>query len=200
MRQLKLWFLILLLSATATAQVAEFAVTGGQSRLSNNGIGSFSATAGAKSDDLQLQDGFRLGFRMTFNAGRFFGHEVGYAYNRTQWRDNTSSPATETGSAIHQGFYNYLVYAMPEGSTVRPFAAGGVHFSNFVWPGYSVSSGGGSNKFGVNYGGGLKVRVSRIFAIRFDVREYRNGKPFDLPQQKGWIRQLEIGTGFALVL
>jgi hypothetical protein len=45
--------------------------------------------------------------------------------------------------AIHQGFYNYLVYATKEGFRVRPFATGGGHFSNFVPPGVSVTQGGG---------------------------------------------------------
>ena len=79
--------------------------------------------------------------------------------------------------AIHQGFYNMLVYATPEGSRFRPFATGGGHFSNFVPP-CSAQYGQGSNKFGVNYGGGLKVRVSDKFLVRADYRQYLTGKPF----------------------
>jgi len=184
--------------ATASSQSAEFWGSGGMSRLSNRSLGSPSTTG--NSNDYELRDGFRLGFRMTLNNWRFFGHEVGYAYNRSNWRDNTAPPPVEAGSAIHQGFYNFLVYATPEGSRVRPFAAGGGHFSNFVYPGYSVSSGGGSTKFGFNYGGGIKFKVGHMFMVRFDLRQYQSGKPFDFPLQSGLVRQTEISAGFGIGL
>ncbi|MBI4875622.1 MAG: outer membrane beta-barrel protein [Acidobacteria bacterium] len=189
----------LALASTALAQVAEFSLSGGQSRLTNNGIGSLTADASARSDDVQLTDGFRFGFRMTLNNWRFFGHEVGYAYNRTQFRMNTQ-PAQDYGTAIHQGFYDFLVYGTPEGSRVRPFAAGGGHFSNYVFPGQSVTQGGGSTKFGFNYGGGVKVKAGSKFILRLDFRQYQNGKPFDLPAQSGLIRMNEISAGFGIGL
>ncbi len=43
------------------------------------------------------------------------------------------------GMATHQGFYDFLVYATPEGSKIRPFIAAGAQFSNFVPPGSSAS-------------------------------------------------------------
>ncbi|MEI9811685.1 MAG: hypothetical protein WDO18_02990 [Acidobacteriota bacterium] len=61
--------------------------------------------------------------------------------------------------AVHTGGYNYLIYANHEGNRVRPFATGGLQFSNYVPPGSSAYNGGGSNKFGFNYGGGVKVRA-----------------------------------------
>lgn len=187
------------LSAAASAQVAEIGMNGGYSLMNKAGIGSF-ATVNPGPDDLQLGDGFRLGFRFTFNTWKYMGHEVGYAYSRTNWNDTTSG--TQVGSAIHQGFYDFLVYATPEGKKIRPFAAGGVQFSNFVFPGYSVSSGGGSTKFGVNYGGGVKVKISPMFLIRFDVRNYASPKPFGnvLSNQHGWLNQLETSAGFSLTL
>jgi opacity protein-like surface antigen len=185
------------LSTAASAQVAEFGVLGGYSMLKKADIGSL-ATVNPQPNDLQLQDGFRLGFRFTFNTWQFFGHEVGYAYNRTNWLDNTTG--SQVGSSIHQGFYDFLAYATPEGKKIRPFAAGGLQFSNFVWPGYSATSGGGSTKFGYNYGGGVKVKVSPIFLIRFDVRNYASPKPFGLPAQNGWLNQLETSAGLSFTL
>jgi opacity protein-like surface antigen len=196
MKSIKLCVLALAVAALAGAQSAEFSFSGGQSRLSNADIGSGSTTG--KSDDYELRNGFRLGFRMTLNNWRFFGHEVGYAYNRTQFRVNDATSYTEYGTAIHQGFYNFLVYGTPEGTKVRPFLAGGGHFSNYVYPGYSVTSGGGSTKFGFNYGGGVKFKVSELFLIRFDVRQYQTGKPFDFPLQSGLMRQTEVSMGFGI--
>src|SRR5262245_18853098 len=114
---------LLFASVTAFTQSAEFSITGGVSRLNNNDLGVLLDSSGSTA--YSLQNGWRLGFRTTLNNWRFFGHEFGYGYNRTQLRDENTK--TDTGMAIHQGFYTFLAYAMKEGSKVRPFAAGGVH-------------------------------------------------------------------------
>ena len=165
------------------------------SLLSNNQLGSL--TTGGQSGDVVLKDGFRINFRMAINTGGHFGHELGYAYNRTQL---SIAGSPDQGMAIHQGFYNYLGYFTKDGARIRPFATGGVQFSNFVPPGSSASYGQGSTKFGVNYGGGIKVRVSASIGIRFDVRQYQTPKPFDLPGSSGWMRQNEISAGVGFLL
>jgi opacity protein-like surface antigen len=194
-------FLLLLLAIPAWSQALEMAVGGGQSRLKNAGLGKVDPESPLQ-DDYSLDDGFRIVMRMTFNSGDFTGHETGYAYNRTQLVQNTTdgSPAFKQGMAIHQGFYNYLLYPTREGSRIRPFAAGGVHFANYVPPGSSATSGGGSTKFGVNYGGGLKIRVSERFLLRFDYRQFINPKPFGLINPGGWMRMNEYSSSLAFVL
>ncbi|MCX6621764.1 MAG: outer membrane beta-barrel protein [Acidobacteria bacterium] len=189
MRQIKhcLFTLALLSGAAAYGQVAEFTAHGGVARLSGADLGS----------GYSLDSGFRMGFRITLNNWRFFGHEFGYAYNRSTLMLGGQS---QGGMAIHQGFYDFLGYAAPEGSKIRPFVAGGVHFNNYTPPGSSASYGQGSNKFGINYGGGVKARVSEKFEVRFDVRQYANGKPFGIPGGSGWIKMNEISMGFGLVL
>jgi opacity protein-like surface antigen len=187
-------------ASSAFGQVAEFSVGGGVTRMNNNDIGTLS-TGGGRSDDVQLTDGWRINFRLTLNNWRFMGHEFGYAYNRTQFRLNTEGQLQqEVGTAIHQGFYNFLVYATPEGTRVRPFVTGGVHFNNTGFPGYSAVQGYGSTKYGYNYGGGLKVKLTDKFLIRFDVRDYSTGKPFDFPLQSGRIRLLEVSSSLAFYL
>ena len=189
----------LLLAVPAWSQALEMAVGGGVSRLTNGGLGKVAA-ASAQQDDYSLKGGFRLVMRMTMNSGDFKGHETGYAYNRTQLVQNGEGASSQTGMAIHQGFYNYLLYPTREGSRIRPFAAGGVHFANYVPPGASATSGGGSTKFGVNYGGGIKIRVSERFLLRFDARQFLNPKPFGLINPGGWIRMNEYSTSLAFVL
>jgi opacity protein-like surface antigen len=193
---MRLFFGLLLCTGSLMAQSAEFAVIGGVSRLNNSNIGTLVDANGVS--NYSLGDGWRIGFRMTLNNWRFFGHEFGYGYNRSQLRSSTQ----EQGMAIHQGLYTFLAYATPEGSKVRPFAAGGAHFNTYTPPGTSVTSGGGSTKFGFNYGGGVKVRITDIFAIRFDVRQYQNGKPFGevLQNRRGLLGQLEVSLGFGLVI
>jgi len=189
-------------AGSAWGQLFEVWFNGGQSLLSNKGLGTVNVDAngvalpGASKNDVQLEDGFRFSFRMTLNNESHFGHEVQYAYNRTKLRQ---PGAPDQGMAIHQGGYNFLLYATNEGTRIRPFATGGVGFSNYVFPGASAASGGGYNKFGVNYGGGVKMRITSLFGARLDVRQYTTPKPLDLPLKEGWLRQTEISAGFGVL-
>jgi hypothetical protein len=170
------------------AQVAEFGIAGGISKLSDKELGAGYA----------LDDGMSIIFRLTVNNWVFMGQEFGYGYNRTKLNFGTQSLG---GMAYHQGFYNLLIYATPEGSRVRPFATGGGHFSNYVPPGASATQGQGENKFGLNYGGGIKVRVSEKFLFRVDVRQFMNGKPFgDFFPVSGSLRQTQFSAGLSFVL
>ena len=168
-------------------QVAEFSISGGQSLISDKTIAS----------GVTLDDGFNLTFRLTLNSWAYFGHEFGYGYNRS----TLTYPGGSGGMAIHQGFYDFLVYALPEGKRFRPFVTGGGHFSNFVPPGQSATQGGGSNKFGFNYGGGLKLRVSDRWQVRGDFRQYFTGKPFgNYFPVSGSFKQNVISVGLGFVL
>lgn len=157
-----------------------------------------------------MQSGFRLAFRMTLNSWRFFGNEFGYAYSRTSMEippittpilgGTTTTPAQNVSVPIHQGFYDFLVYATPEGMRVRPFAAGGVQFSGFFPPGTSVYYGNQTTKYGFNYGGGLKVRLTSIWGIRLDARYYNMSKPFDFLIHSGRFIQQEYSVGLSFNL
>jgi opacity protein-like surface antigen len=207
-------------AGSAWGQLFEVWFNGGQSLMSNKGLGTLNVDPttgvplpGASKNDLQLGDGFRFSFRMTLNNESHFGHEVMYAYSRTSLDtqaqpavigtvNNVGSPAvpaSSQGMAVHQGGYNFLLYATSEGTRIRPFATGGVMFANYVPPGASAASGGGDNKFGFNYGGGVKVRVTSLFGVRLDVRQYTTPKPFDLPLKEGWLRQTEVSAGFGVI-
>jgi opacity protein-like surface antigen len=188
--------LLLAVSGTASAQFTEFWFSGGESLISNGNLGTDLAFGGNQSD-YQLTDGFRFALRATFNNPARFGHEVFYSYSRTQLRYNPA--ATETGMAIHQGGYNFLLYATREGWRIRPFATGGLEFANYVPPGSSAASGGGDTKFGFNYGAGMKMRLVSIFGLRLDFRQYTTPKPFNLYMKEGWIRQNEISAGIGVL-
>jgi hypothetical protein len=190
--------LLTLAAAPILAQVGEISVSGGVSRLGSR-IGSVSQAA---NDFFEMSSGFRLAFRFTINPKQFFGHEFGYAYNRSKLQPETGgTDADRVTVPIHQGFYNFLLYATPEGSRVRPFATGGAHFSSFFPPGASVYYGNQETKFGVNYGGGIKARATDVFGIRLDLRQYLTPKPFkDLFfNSGGWMKQLEVSAGVAFM-
>ena len=193
-----------LFSAAGFSQSFEAAISGGETRFGDAKLGT--ATGIATDPQYVMKDGFRLTFRMTLNSWRFFGHEFGYSYNHTSLDVPPiptsaglgvviTSPAQTISVPIHQGFYDFLAYARPEGSKVRPFAAGGVQFSSFVPPGTSVYYGNQVTKYGINYGGGIKFRLSSIWGIRFDVRFYNMGKPFNFPNQSGRLIQQEYSVG-----
>jgi len=175
----------------ASAQVAEFSLSGGVSRFGDTSLGTNVDSAGNVSK-VTINNGFRLTFRFTLNTYKFMGHEFGYAYNRSGVNLGTGGTVP---MSIQQGFYDFLVYATPEGSRIRPFGAGGVQFSSFFPPGASVYYGNQETKFGVNYGGGIKMRVTPIIGLRFDVREYSSGKPFKFTGESGWMNQLEASVG-----
>ncbi len=191
--------LLLAWAGGAAAQVGEISISAGRAASRNNVLGTERDLSG-QTLEYKTETDFRLGFRFTFNSYRFFGHEIGYAYNHGKFKLSSTPPA-EVGMPVHQGMYNFLGYATPEGSSMRPFLTGGVHFSTFYPPGTGVFSGNGVTKFGFNYGAGLKFRLSEMLIMRLDLRDYVTGKPFGdaFPDQKGMLHQLEVsaGLGFA---
>ena len=179
-------------AAVSSAQVGELSVSLGRSIFKDNKLGS----AGDLASQFKVDDGFRIGARLTFNTKRFIGHEIGYAYSRSKL--GLTSSSEQASMPVHQGFYDFLVYVTPEGSRIRPFGAGGGQFSTFVPPGASVTYGTGTTKYGFNYGAGLKVRLTPIFAIRLDVRDYVTTKPFDLVGKSGALHQVEASAGLGI--
>jgi opacity protein-like surface antigen len=200
---MKKTLLVLLVAATlAPAQVFEAGGFGGVTRLSNRDLGSLD-TANPSNPDARvtLQNSWLFGLGMTINNWDHFGQEVRYAYHRTALQVG-NDPTSQVGTAIHTVTYGLVAYATPEGSKFRPYATGGGGFSNFIFPGGSVSQGGGQNKYGFFYGGGIKYRPSedRPFLLRFDIRQHQTGKPFNWPDAHGLVRRMEISLGLSYVL
>ena len=187
-------FLSLVCAASgAFAQVAEFSVSGGVSRFGSTSLGTLGSDL--TSGNINLTDGFRLAFRFTVNTKEHFGHEFGYAYNRSHLRFN-NDPTQDMPMPVHQGFYDFLVYATNTEARVRPFVTGGVQFSSFFPPGSSVYYGNQVTKFGINYGGGIKAKVKGPWGVRLDLRQYNTGKPdFGFYNTSGRLMQTEISAG-----
>ena len=196
-------------SSLAFAQSFEASVGGGQSIIPSKSADIGTADTDPASGTYRLKDGFRLSFRMAINTGRFFGHEFGYAYSRTALE--VPATTTTTGSIVstipadsislpsHQGFYDFLVYAIPEGKIIRPFAAGGVQFTAFSQPGSQYTNN-RETKYGINYGGGVKVKVKENWGFRLDARQYNMGKPFQLPNRSGRLLMWEFSGSVSFLL
>jgi opacity protein-like surface antigen len=220
MKRLRL-FLLLVPIATVCAQSREIWVDAGQTLIANHFLGTDQIGEGSK-NDLQLNNGFRFGVRFDVNQGEHIGHEFQYANSRAQLQYNYQPGEPKLGSAINRFGYDLLGYFTRRGSKLRPFGAIGGQWSNFAPPHQSYlgceslactigSAAPGSpivtpppaklgyDKFGFNYGGGVKVMVRPRVGLRLDVRQYVNGKPFNLPAASGLLRQTEVsgGIGYA---
>jgi opacity protein-like surface antigen len=193
---MKRTFLPLLLIAFATSACAQL----GEVSLSMGGTGFRNSSLGDLGDGVpwDVKANFRLNLALTLNTQTHFGHEIGYAYNH----GSLETVGGSMGMGIHQGYYNFLVYPTAEGSRIRPFVAGGVHFSSFYPPGASVYQGNGTTKFGLNYGAGIKTRVTDMFLVRFDVHDFATPKP-DFQgafiNQSGWLHQIAVTAGLGLM-
>ena len=194
MRALLLFTCVLGCVSAVSAQVAEISVGGGASHFGGGSTGTETIAAGP---EIKVDGGFRFEARLTLNPQRFFGHEFGYAYSSSTYKLPISG---DVSVPVHQGLYNFLVYATPEGTKIRPFATGGVGFSSFFPPGTSAYYGNQITKFNYNYGGGIKIRVSSMFGIRLDFRQYSTSHPFDFPNQSGRLLQTAFTGGLSFNL
>jgi len=212
------WFLAAAFAASSSltfAQSFEASVGGGESFFASRTTALGTSTGDPASGTYKITEGFRLSFRMALNTHRFFGHEFGYAYSRTglqtpattsatggtlpgQPPTVTTIPASTYSLPSHQGFYDFLVYAIPEGKVIRPFAAGGVQFTAFSQPNsYNYNR---ETKYGINYGGGVKFKVKDPWGFRLDARQYNMGKPFKLPNGSGRLLMWELSGSISFLL
>ncbi|MCY4596112.1 MAG: outer membrane beta-barrel protein [Bryobacterales bacterium] len=197
-----------LLAAPAKPQSLEMGISGGFGSQNGDNLSVsefFDADSGLPATgSVSISDGVRIGGRMAFNPRAFFGHEVSYAYQHGgleifEGSEGTNETITYVVRAHHM-YYNFVVHALPTGTTVRPFATGGGGFSSFFPPGASTFSGGGDTKFGYNYGGGIKFNLFK-YGVRFDVRNHITGKPFGryFPGVEGKLNNLEISVTFSVL-
>ena len=181
--------------ATAAAQSAEIGISVGRSNFSGRDIGTITSFELGQVP-VTLDNGIRIGVRMALNTGYFFGHEFSYAY---QDSGLSFGGGPSDSMTVQNLYYNFVAHATPEGSVVRPFGTGGVGVSVFFPPGFSSFSGGGQNKLGFNFGGGLKFKLNEIFGLRVDVRDHVTGKPFDLAGASGRLHNVEYSTTFSVL-
>ncbi len=198
---MRLWItaVIVFLSTAAlgSAQIAEVAITGGWSVFTDSTLGTF-GDFGDPGSELKLDNGLRIGARLSMNRW-FLGHEISYSWQRSQFRQEGQDPAS---MSIQNIYYNFVVHATPEGTAIRPFVTGGGGVSTFFPPGVSSLSGSGDNKFGFNYGGGVKFRLTDKFGLRLDVRDHVTGRPFErfgVNTLDGKYHNVEYSAGFALL-
>lgn len=153
-----------------------------------------------------------LGLRLTRNTPGYYGHELGYIRSDALVRSNVLVDGVRTPQEdevrVHQIFYNFLIYFMPAGERWRPFITGGLQTHQYGTPDIRGWPSGGTRKYGVNYGGGLKLLLFKNALIRLDIRDYITGKPYNLYfapgdfadpfRGGGRLRQYEFSAGFSI--
>jgi len=201
--KLPLAIVALAFSGAAFAQSGEFWLSAGESILWNNGIGTTDPVLGSTSD-YSLGNGFRFGFQFDLDTRDKLGYELSYFYSRSSLNDNIPGQNSSTGMGMHTVSGDVLWHFIKRDARVRPFVMGGLGFTNFVPPGSSAASGGGSNEFQLNYGGGVKIKVGskwgKDWGIRADVRQFQYfSKPFGLDKANGLLQQTAATVGFGLL-
>ncbi|HTB13197.1 MAG TPA: outer membrane beta-barrel protein [Bryobacteraceae bacterium] len=201
--RLPLAIVALAFSGAAFAQSGEFWFSAGESILFNNGLGTTDPVLGTP-NDFSLGNGFRFGFLFDLDTRDHLGYEISYFYSRSSLNDNIPNQQSSTGMGMHTVSGDVLWHLIKRDSRVRPFVIGGLGFTNFVPPGSSAASGGGSNEFQVNYGAGVKFKVGskwgKDWGIRADVRDFQYfSKPFGLFMANGKLNQLGATVGFGLL-
>lgn len=191
--------LALICAASLSAQTFEISAFGGYDRISKSGLGSLNADT-IKKDDSNLKPGPAFGARFTFNSKGYYGHELTIQQTNAKFRTNLKladgSFREETGKAkTYLASYNFLIYMMPNREKWRPYVTGGVTGAQFAAPRIPTWPGGGSRRYGANYGGGLKLFPHQNFFVRLDFRHYMTGKPYDLSYPDPTSSSKGIDTG-----
>jgi len=133
-----------------------------------------------------LSAGGTIGFRVTEDPSRYFGVEETFDWtpNGLQFLMPYTAPGYTNTSLDNRTFRfsaDGLFYFTPAGSRFRPFVEigfGGVRYkltkaasnlltTEFLPPGQTPTA---NEAIQLNYGAGLKIRLTNVFGLRFDVR------------------------------
>lgn len=194
----------------AWAQTWEVWVSRIYPRIHSTSLGSISEES-KKDDDTQLKARDGYGARLSWNTRGYYGHELGFNYNRARLTAKTRTTVgretvttvLEDRIAVRQAYYNFLMYMMPKGERWRPYLTGGAHAVEYGAPGFEQWPTSKSRHYGFNYGGGIKLRLFPHALVRLDVRYYFSGKPYDLEgadpmKMGGRLGQIEASAGIGI--
>ncbi len=209
-----LWFAPFLICATVSAQRYEVSVGANLLRLDGKPLGSV-ATSGGLDTDTYFQkvsvEGASL--RLTWNTKGYFGHEIGYSYNRSKLNittrafdddDNEIVTQNQRKVKVSQLTYNFLMYMMPAGERFRPYITLGATVQDYGAPSLDEWTHGSSRNYGGNFGGGIKVRLFPHTQMRLDLRQHFVGSPYDLQFQDtqklsgGLMKNSSASVGFGV--
>jgi hypothetical protein len=209
-----LWFAPFLICATVSAQRYEVSVGANLLRLDSKPLGTIATSGGMDSDtyfEKVSVEGAIL--RLTWNSKGYYGHEIGYSYNRSKLNvvtrtidddDNETVTPNQRKVKVGQFTYNFLMYMMPAGERFRPYITVGATVQDYGAPSVDEWMHGSSRNYGGNFGGGIKVRLFPHTQMRLDLRQHFVGSPYDLSfrdMQKlsgGMMKNSSASVGFGV--
>ncbi len=178
-----------------SAQLGEATVYAGVSQIGDGGLGDF----GFDAEPVGIENGFKVGARLSLNGSAFTGHEISYGFERHNLNVGGQQEATAN---VQQLYYDFVIHFTPQAVPIRPFVLAGAGISSFSPREEGVfAPAAGETKVGLNYGGGVKVKLSPLFGLRFDVRDHVTGKPnfLNLPNITGRLHSIEFSAGLSLL-
>lgn len=191
-----------LFAAVASAQTYEIAPVFGVMRPKQSSLlGSLPDNNDKRDDDTKIKHGQGYGVRFTLNTRGYYGFEGMYmrARHTLEARVNFSGlPEVVRQEKINvtYGAFNVLAYMMPPRERFRPFLTVGLHTQRYGEPNFFEWTQGSIRTFGGNFGGGVKVTLTRNVLLRVDFRDYIGGKPYDLSYRD----ETRIGGGLLQTL
>lgn len=204
------WLSLTILSA-ARAQTVEIGGVGGYPRWGRVPLGSISSE-GATDTDTRIRGEYTWGGSVTLNTKGYYGFELGYLQISTELKTTVQATVDEQTVTtlyqdrvkVHVAYLNALVYFMPRGERWRPFITGGMQGYQWSTPHIPDWPDGQTRHWGVNVGGGLKLRLFPHTLVRWDFRDYMGGKPYattfvQAPTfSNGVLHRLEGTMGFSI--
>jgi len=188
-------FAVLFLGALAAHAQIEATVYAGLQRPSDDDLGVFGFTQ----QPITMSNGVKTGARLSLNSGLFTGHELSYGYQRFNLKIGDQK---ESQASAQDFFYDFVLHFTPNAVAVRPFVLAGAGYTSFSpGDGGVFADASGSNELGVNFGGGLKIKMGKFFGLRFDARNHLTRKPnfLDLPNVDGRLYRMEYSAGASLL-
>ncbi|MEW5975617.1 MAG: outer membrane beta-barrel protein [Acidobacteriota bacterium] len=154
-----------------------------------------------------------LGVRVRENITDHFGLEQSFSF---LGNNNIELPGALVGSRFRQFYFNANLYGYEAESKVRPYFSTGVGWSFFsptddgkassasairTLLGTSSSPLDGDNQFHVNFGGGLKFKLTDRFGLDFSARDFVHKSPtlgFASASDRETIHNFQLQGGFLL--
>lgn len=185
----------LLAASSLQAQIAA-TVYGGVLQPQAAELGDF----GFAQQPIVMQNGFKAGARLSLSGGLLTGHELSYGYERYNLDIGGQNESTATAQDF---YYDFVLHLLPGVAPVRPFVLAGAGYTSFA-PGNGgvFADASGANELGVNFGGGVKVKLKKHLGIRIDVRNHLTRKPnfLDLSDVSGPLNRMEYSVGLVFRL
>jgi hypothetical protein len=194
----------------------EVAPVAGYLRLSKKVIGSANVNAPLDDDSTLHSRQPVYGLRLTRNTKGYYGFEATYLRSKARFDSklvpidgSSTTTIPETGTiSIDQIFLNGVSYFMPNGERFRPYVTAGFNVQLYGTPPLPDWPFGRAKSLGFNYGGGLKIKLTKALLFRVDVRDIWGTSPYGLQyasdptnqsiRSPGFFRQFEGTIGFGI--